>query len=189
MCFSETNRCVAPAASGELCQQGEPDCAPGYGCLGEDGEAKTPGTCVALDEGFSAQLGEACSLATQLCEPGKSCEVQAVVPQLTTECVAKVASGAACGVAIPDECPDSEYCVVAPLTLRGTCTPRPEAGEPCGVPSYDRQGTRSLCAPYARCDKGVCRDLAKLGETCSTNDTCYSGRCADTACVSSNGCY
>ena len=190
VCFGQTNRCVAPAGSGELCKQGEPDCAPGYVCLGEDGPAKSPGNCVALDDAFSVKLGQSCDLDTELCEIGSSCEVQTVLPQVTTECAAKVGSGAACKVAIPDECPDDEYCLIPllPPTLDGTCEPKPEAGQPCGGAGYDPARTPSICAPYARCDDGVCRDLAHLGESCNVDATCYSGRCTGGACIASTGC-
>jgi hypothetical protein len=187
-CFNETGSCVAPGKEGDLCQQGEPDCAPGFICLGEDSEAKTPGSCVAIDEAFSGAVGDPCDLKTRLCDIDASCEVKSVLPSLATECAPKVKSGEACRVALPDQCPSDEYCDVPLASLSGTCKTKPKAGEPCAGAGFDPARAPSICEPGARCDMGVCRALAHLGEQCSENDTCYSGRCLDGACVASNAC-
>jgi hypothetical protein len=176
--------CVAPSRKDEACQQGEPDCADGLICLGEDAAAKTPGKCLVIEDVLSGEAGDPCSLDGSLCAGGLSCEIKTVLP-LAGECVPRVAAGAACRAAFPDECPDDEYCQlpVNPLDA-GTCTKKPAAGEPCakGVGAE-----ASICAPYARCDDGVCRELAHAGESCSADATCYSGRC-DGACLTSNAC-
>jgi hypothetical protein len=184
----ETGRCVAPAKAGEDCKQGEPDCTPGYICLGDDAANKTPGKCQPLGSTFDGKAGDDCSLAEQWCGGGLVCEIKAIAT-VSGECVAKVGTGDACRAAFPDQCPDDEYCVLdtaTPLDLfDGTCTSKPEAGEPCGKALG---GNPEICAPYARCDDGVCRALAHLGESCSQNATCYSDHCVGGACVASNSC-
>ena len=176
--------CVAPAQQDEACNQGEPDCADGLICLGEDAAQKTPGTCRLIEDTLSGQAGDACSLAGPLCAGGLACEIKTVSP-LAGECIPRVAAGAACHAAFPDECPDDQYCLLPANPLdAGTCTDKPKAGEPCakGVGA-----DANICAPYARCDAGVCRELAHAGESCSTNATCYSDHC-DGACVTANAC-
>jgi hypothetical protein len=184
----ETGRCVAAAKSGEACKQGEPDCVPGYICLGDDAAQKTPGTCIALDRAFAGKSGDDCSLAEQWCGGDLVCEIKSITP-VSGDCVAKVGTGDACRAAFPDQCPDDEYCVLdttTPLDLfDGLCTSKPEAGEPCGK---GLGGNPEICAPYARCDDGVCREIAHLGEECSQNATCYSDHCVGGACVASNSC-
>lgn len=186
MC-GDTGRCVAPAEAGEACKQGEPDCVAGYLCLGEDAAAKTPGTCLEVAATFSGRTGDECSLETNLCASGYSCEITKLAPVGGT-CAAAVGSGEACRAAFPDECPADEFCQlgVNPLNpAEGTCTPKPQAGQPCakGVGA-----TADVCAPYARCDDGVCREIAHLGEACTVKTTCYSDNCVDGACVAANSC-
>ncbi|RYZ08259.1 MAG: hypothetical protein EOO73_09365 [Myxococcales bacterium] len=176
--------CVAPSQAGEACQQGEPDCADGLICLGEDAARKVPGKCLVIEEVLDGKAGDPCSLDESLCTAGFACEIKTVAP-LAGECVPRVAAGAACRAAFPDECPDDQYCQLPENPLNpGTCTAKPAAGEPCakGVGAE-----ANVCAPYARCDAGVCRELAHAGESCSADETCYSGHC-DGACVTANAC-
>ncbi len=175
--------CVAPSQAGEACKQGEPDCIDGFACLGDDSTAKTPGKCVTLSQAFSGKLGGACSLASNLCAVGLSCEIKSFAP-IGGDCVAKLGSGAVCHVAVPDACPDDEYCVLRTPLGAGKCTPKPAAGEKCGAGLGDAQ----ICAAYARCDAGNCRAIAHAGEECNANDTCYSGHCLNKACVTADSC-
>ena len=177
--------CVAPSQQGEACEQGEPKCADGLLCLGQDSTAKTPGICYTIEAALSGAEGDACSLSDgQLCAAAYSCEITSIA-QLGGNCVAKVGAGAACHAAFPDECPTDEYCAlgVNPL-LPGTCTSKPKAGEACAT----ALGGGQICAPDTRCDANVCRDIAHAGEDCNADDTCYSGRCIDKACVTGNSC-
>ncbi len=178
-----TGHCVAPSQAGEACKQGEPDCIDGLVCLGDDSTAHTPGKCVPLSQGFSGKLGSACVWSTNLCAAGLACEIKSLTP-LGGECVAKLASGAVCHVAIPDECADDEYCVLPTPLGEGKCTPKPAPGAKCGAGLGDAQ----VCAAYARCDVGVCREIAHAGEECNADDTCYSGHCVNKACVTSDSC-
>jgi hypothetical protein len=183
----ETGRCVAPAEPGESCKGGEPDCSPGYVCLGNDDDANMPGTCKEIESTFSAMDGDDCSLDAKLCAAGYVCQITRVDPVGGT-CAAKVGSGDACKAAFPDQCPDDEFCKLNgnPLTpFDGTCTSKPEAGEACGKGLAPEP---NICAPYARCDDGVCREIAHLGEKCTVNATCYSEHCVGGACVAANSC-
>jgi hypothetical protein len=179
----EASLCVKPSAAGEACKGGEPDCIDGYFCVGNDDAMNMPGECKLFDEAFPGKLGDACSLAA-LCEIGLSCNITSIAP-VEGECVEKVGSGDACGFAVPDQCPDDEYCTGVTLLAPGTCTSKPEAGEDCGTNQFM---SATVCAPYARCDEGVCRELAHLGETCTVNGTCYSGSCVNNGCVPSDSC-
>lgn len=177
--------CVAPSKAGEACEQGEPKCADGLLCLGQDSTAKTPGSCYTIDEALSGKAGDDCSLNDgKLCAAGYACEITSIAP-LGGSCVATVQSGAECHAAFPDECPSDEYCALGanPL-LPGTCTAKPKAGEACA----SALGGGKICAPYTRCDADVCRDIAHAGEDCNTDDTCYSGHCVNKACVTGSSC-
>jgi hypothetical protein len=183
----DTGRCVAPAEPGKACKGGEPDCSPGYICLGNDDDSNMPGTCKEIESTFSGMDGDACSLESKLCAAGYVCEITSVAPVGGT-CAAKVSTGDACKAAFPDQCPDDEFCKLNgnPLTpFDGTCTSKPEAGEPCGKGLAPEP---NICAPYARCDEGMCREIAHLGESCTVNATCYSDHCVDGACVAANSC-
>lgn len=180
----DNGHCVAPAQEAEACEQGEPKCADGLLCLGQDATQKTPGTCYAIDQALSGKAGDDCSLDGHLCQGDLACEITSIAP-LGGTCTAKLDSGAACHAAFPDECPDDEYCALGANPLMpGTCTSKPKAGEPCAKGLGDAE----ICEPYARCDAGVCRELAHAGEDCSADDTCYSGHCVDKACVTGNSC-
>ena len=180
----DTKRCVAPSQKGDACQQGEPKCADGLLCLGEDSTAKTPGVCYTIEEALSGKAGDDCALAGHLCAAGYSCEITSIAPIAGT-CVAKVGAGDACHAAFPDECPDDEYCALGlnPL-MPGVCTAKPKAGEKCAA----GLGDAKYCAPYARCDADVCREIAHAGEECNADDTCYSSHCVGHACVTGNSC-
>lgn len=176
--------CVAAAKEGEACQQGEPNCAAGLLCLGEDSTAKTPGKCYPISEALAGKEGEDCSLEGHLCTGGLSCEITSVAP-IRGKCVAQVDAGMTCRAAFPDECPAEQYCALGANPLMpGKCTAKPGAGEKCAA----GLGAATICKPYTRCDSGVCREIAHAGEDCTANDTCYTGHCVDGACVTGNSC-
>lgn len=179
----DNGHCVAPGQEGDACEQGEPKCSDGLICLGTDNENKTPGSCYTIDQAFSGKAGDACSLDGKLCSGQLSCEITSFTPVAGT-CVAKVASGAECKVAFPDECPSDEYCLLGNVLLPGKCTARPGAGEKCAT----ALGGGEVCGPYTRCDSGVCREIAHAGEDCTANTTCYTERCVNGACVTGNSC-
>jgi hypothetical protein len=181
---ASNGHCVTPAQDGEACKQGEPDCVDGFVCLGDDAKTMMPGKCIAADQAFGGKKGGACALKTQLCQPGLACEITAFAT-LSGQCVAKLESGAVCHAAVPDECPDDQYCALASVLMPGKCTAKPGPGEKCAPGLGDEP---AICAPYARCDSGVCRALAHAGENCTDSATCYSNNCIDKACVTGSSC-
>jgi hypothetical protein len=106
-------------------------------------------------------------------------------PSLELECIAPVASGAACRLAFPEACPLGEYCSPVPDTLEGTCVPLPVAGESCAIGALDQN---QLCAPYTRCENGTCRALQNIGGTCAADSTCYSQYCLNGKCAADGAC-
>jgi len=188
VCSAETGRCVEPAGAGDLCEAGEPECEPGFLCAGADANNDGSGNCRTYDEVLAAGNGQACSpVAGELCDPDHVCVIQSADANgLVATCMPNVASGAACRAAFPDQCPDDEYCEIAPETLEGGCVPRPGPGEPCGRGPFETEG--SICAANTRCNGGTCRELATLGENCSNDEACLSEHCRDGACISADSC-
>jgi hypothetical protein len=186
VCSDETTRCVAPAALGEQCQGGEPDCALGGLCTGSTDDA--PGTCVSYDDAFAGAEGDDCALLDlELCGDGLVCGVEsATLAGAVTKCMPKAGMGDDCVIAFPDQCPVEQYCAVPDGAFEGTCETRPEAGEPCAANGIN--DSVDICAPNTRCDGGTCRDFAALGEACETDGVCVSGHCLDGACVSASSC-
>jgi hypothetical protein len=174
-------QCRAPATGGQVCLGTTgPECRPELVCLG--GTATASGTCAAIDIVASGKLGEACDLTAQkLCRAGLSCAVQTVTPSLTFSCIAKLASGAPCTLAIPDPCQDDEICTAtqnAPTT--GTCTPMPKLDEACT--------TAIPCNGDLVCIAGKCAALKDTGATCASDAECYSGDCPNSVCVGGAFC-
>jgi hypothetical protein len=178
-----TGLCVAPAKAGKACKQGEPECVDGYVCLGDDTAQKKPGSCIAIATALNGKAGDTCSLDSNLCSVGFSCEIKSLAP-IGGDCVTKVAADGECHAAVPDECPDDQYCALSNPLLPGKCTPKPAPGEKCAA----GLGDTLLCQSYARCDDGVCREIAHAGEKCTNNDTCYSGHCVNGGCVTDSSC-
>lgn len=186
VCSKVTQRCEEPAGAGDLCQQGHPDCAPGYGCAGASEDENRPGNCRTNAEIFAREAGESCDpVGGTLCTEGSVCRVDGVVPEtgIVATCAARVGAGAACNLSFPSSCPTGQYCDVAQGMLEGTCQARPAAGEPCG-----REFKPDICAAYARCDGTTCRALAHLGDACTNDDVCYSEHCLNGKCAPSEGC-
>jgi hypothetical protein len=192
VCSSDTQRCVVPAGEGQACQAGEPDCELGLFCAGANETSNTSGECRPIDDVFGQANGQDCDFDSgRLCASDLVCQVDSVdTDGLHLSCARRVGSGEACRLAVPDQCPEDEFCNVLmqnngenmPL-LEGNCEPRPAAGEACATTLI---GT--YCAAYTRCDNGTCRELANLGERCSTDEVCLSEHCDGTACVSQDQC-
>jgi len=182
-CDSTTNKCVKPAAKGQACQGGtEPDCAPPLICLGDDSTKGQTGTCMDWHDVLIAKAGASCDPVNfKWCENAVPCVVQSVAagPTLIATCGQKVASGAACKAALPDQCPTGEYCKTPANAIDGTCTALPKSGDPCAGSSSDQ------CDAYLRCDSTsqTCKPLQRLGEPCSDDQFCYSDHCASGGCA------
>lgn len=186
VCDEGLDTCEAPGAGGAACGGGtEPDCAIGLACWGGDEMAGEPGECTDLAALMTEAEGDACDLIDgPLCEPGLSCVVTSVMPAPVFECQAEVASGAACNLALPDACPDEEYCAGAePMTgdIEGNCEPLPGDGEAC-APTFP------TCATGAACIDETCVVLRDVGGDCEDDDWCHSGTCADGACAEPAAC-
>ncbi len=182
-CDKNTKKCVQPAAKGQACQGGtEPDCAPPYICIGSDTSKAQTGTCMDWHDVLVNKAGQSCDVTNfKWCENADPCVIQSVsaTGTITAMCGQKVAAGAACKAAVPDQCPTGQYCKLQPQSVDGTCTPLPTSGQACaGISS-------STCAANLRCDKTsqTCKPLQKLGEACSGDQFCYSGYCSSGGCA------
>ncbi len=192
ICSESTDRCTAPAGPGNACGgASDPDCQPGYFCVGDDEETGASGTCRTIDETFSADAGAACSPTEgPFCKAGLGCAIEAFDPNdgsFTATCKMKVASGADCEISFPDICPLGEFCKAVD-SLVGTCTTAPVAGQACETGPFDDPGTGDICAPNTRCENGMCRGFQRLGGSCVTDDVCFSNNCKDLTCSSGTGC-
>jgi hypothetical protein len=186
-CSADTLRCYEPAAAGQPCT-GSAGCTTGLFCVGGDEESGKSGVCRRAAELWSAPLGTLCDPgAGVLCEPGAACAFQGIAtPSPLMLCVREVESGADCSVAVPDMCPDGDYCAVPAGSLDGTCTPLPADGESCGTWAFE-PGT-ALCAPYTRCEAGTCRARKALGSSCQVGSVCLSESCVANACAAQGAC-
>jgi hypothetical protein len=183
-----TGKCAAKIGKGGACGGGV-ECVGGLLCIGKDDDAGKKGTCGDVSEAFAAPLGAACDVANgPYCVAGAACELDTLTATgATFVCVAPVASGAPCKVALPDVCPDDEYCPVdlstSPPVFEGVCTKRPAAGQPCG-----KGLTGDTCGAYEVCESGVCKDRQRLGGACKASGTCYSGLCKADVCAAGLAC-
>ncbi len=188
-CDATTKKCVKPPGLGDACGGGvEAECGPPGVCIGQNVQQSKTGTCKTVDQILTATNGAACSPQDgPWCVGAVPCVVTAVDAggNVTASCGAKVASGAACHLSIPDQCPTGEYCDITVQQLltgqTGACQPVPKAGETCAAPLTGTAG----CEAYSRCDPTTakCVPLHRLGEPCSTDLACYSGRCANGGCA------
>jgi hypothetical protein len=185
---SPEQRCYAPPQEGASCGGSVPEsCADGAFCIGASEGAS--GECRAPDEVFTAGSGDACNILDgTLCEPGLSCTILGV--QGTTiqgECAPRVAAGAACTLAVPDQCPVDQYCEVTNrASFSGTCKAKPAAGQPCAPGPFDDSPPQ--CAPNLRCDGGTCRARQPIGAACQSDDACRSENCVRGRCALEGTC-
>jgi hypothetical protein len=194
VCSQATAHCVKPAAEGEACGGGvEPQCDAGFLCQGDDATKKTPGKCIPLDAVKLGNAGDSCDpTAVALCNSGLSCVLTAITnAALTWECRAPGATGGACGLGLPEDCPAGQYCPLSLVDVAGgifesKCTALPGAGAACAARPL---ATMPACVAYARCAAdGTCVNLRDLGDSCDTDNVCYSGRCANGACEPAHAC-
>jgi hypothetical protein len=186
-CSQATSRCIRPAALGEACEAGAPECQGGLFCIGSNDSGRQ-GQCQTLKDGFSVSAGQPCLQTAPFCEPSLRCAVESVnqtTGVITTRCAQPVASGAPCQLAYPDVCPNDQYCAIAGGASNGRCTAKPGNGQPCAMRT---QTEDPICAPNTRCDAGTCRQLQKLGGSCQTDAVCYSENCINGGCAPSGAC-
>ncbi|HMJ13012.1 MAG TPA: hypothetical protein VK524_16435 [Polyangiaceae bacterium] len=185
---SSQQRCYAPAKKGQACGGSAPEtCDDGSFCVGAS-ELGSGGECSAPDELFAAQSGESCSFVDgPLCAPGLSCTILSFANGIVeAECAPKVGAGAACTLAVPDQCPTEQYCAIDEPPFTGTCTPKPRAGQPCAPGPFE--DSDPVCAPYLRCDGGTCRPLQPLGGSCESDSACRSEFCLRGTCSLEGAC-
>ncbi|HEV8246893.1 MAG TPA: hypothetical protein VGP93_14040, partial [Polyangiaceae bacterium] len=149
-----------------------PGCLTGLLCFGDDKSKMQTGKCFPAKDLFVGSEGQPCTFfgdTPLLCKTDNSCPLISFTPM----CLARVASGGACQLAIPDMCPEGEYC------NSGTCAPLPGAGEPCAGGVV----LKPPCSAYMRCVSGTCRLLGDNGNTCAVAGECYSGVCDAGRCA------
>lgn len=184
----QNKKCTKPSAANGACGGGgtNPDCEPGLTCVGDDDKTMKAGACQSNSSVFTAPNGGACDFINDtLCAAGSFCSLESLMPAPTFKCIGKLASGAACKVAIPDACPSGEYCNVdlAANKFDGTCTKIPSAGEACG------KGIRGeTCASYAVCVSGTCKALQETGAACGDPKECWSEVCKSGKCSQGLAC-
>ena len=187
---------------GETCE-GDADlpCLPGLFCAKEVEEALTMhrpvGTCADIARGQPGGTPACDPLQGLLCgvEEGQGpghCVLESLVEDNATW-VCDDGPGDTCGLALPEQCPDGQFCPIQYEALeRGeltaTCTPLPLPGAPCAyrplLPTI-----LPWCAPYARCDSsGTCRELGEVGALCEDDEHCYTGYCTGFQCARIHAC-
>lgn len=157
--------CMEQPTVGQSCGDATPDCELGRLCLGS--------TCISVEDLFRSLEGQSCNFKVgPLCESDLHC---AVKTEDTGLCERTALAGGPCSLAIPDQCPEGEYCSATPANPSGgVCTGLPGANQPCRVDPY---GLNPPCQPYHRCLGGVCLPLRRIGEACVANGQCYSAWC------------
>lgn len=185
---SPEQRCYAPPKQGAACGGPAPEgCADGAFCIGA-GDV-TSGECRAPDEVFTAESGDPCNILDgTLCGPGLSCTILDVEGStIQAECAARVGAGAACTLAVPDQCPVNQYCAVTSAgTFSGTCKAKPTAGQPCAPGPFEDSPPQ--CAPNLRCESGTCSARQPLGAACVSDDICRSENCVRGQCALEGAC-
>jgi hypothetical protein len=195
VCSKLTLHCAKPAQAGEACEGGvEVQCDAGLFCGGADAAMMQPGVCAPFSSVALGGQGAACDPGGgSLCESGLSCVLVGLESDaLVWECRTPAVPGGGCGIGLPEDCADGEYCPLAVLdvlagTVTAKCTALPAAGEPCATRPLG--ALMPACSPYARCGgDGKCSDFRDLGESCTNDDVCYSGQCSGGACEPAHAC-
>jgi len=168
-CF--LNTCQPYGDEGDACGGGvAPECITGLICVTADEKAMMPGRCFPAEDLFVSSAGQSCNAASDpptLCREGLACPVIALLPT----CVPIAARNGACQLAIPDMCPENQYC------SSGACVDLPGPGEACATSLLSPS-----CAGYSRCISGTCRLLGDNGNTCVAPEECWSGICTSGIC-------
>jgi hypothetical protein len=201
-CDPYSGACHQAVNVGEACE-GDADlpCLPGLFCAKEVKDALTlhrpAGTCAYISRGQVGGTPACDALQGLLCGVREirgpaPCVLESLVEDSATWACAD-GLGDTCGLAIPEQCPDGQYCPVDSDALdRGvftaTCTRLPVPGERCA--SRPLLGTiLPSCAPYARCDSSrTCTELGEVGAFCDDDEQCYTGYCASFQCARIHAC-
>lgn len=185
----EGRTCVVPTGhSGGACDS-QDECPLDEQCVGATDTAS--GLCRDRASLMTAALGEPCQLQGEmviLCQAGGSCAVTGFELPMSAvfECLAPVATGASCNAAVPEMCPENQYCEGANpfmLAFDGTCAPLPGAGADCATTLFGER-----CLAGLACVDGRCVQPQANGGACAGDGECYSGRCRGGACVAPELC-
>lgn len=176
-------KCGKPVADGQPCGKDVGTCAQWSICAGELGA--TTGTCTATKSLFVGKENDACHLTKgPWCGDGLSCIIDSVSQAgPTMKCVKPAASGAACKIGLPTQCPPANYCAETDISkgdFEGTCKASPVDNEPC-----DETAT---CTGQRVCVSGVCKSLKSTGAACASAFECYSANCDKGKCAAGNAC-
>jgi hypothetical protein len=186
---------------GEACEGASNlQCVPGQFCAKEVEQVLTlgrpGGTCADISR---AQPGAppACDpLQARVCggdrlQDRARCVLQSLEEETATW-ACEEGLGDTCGFALPEQCPDGQYCPIDAAALGGgmftaTCTRLPSPGEECAfrplLPTI-----LPTCAPYARCRNRTCQELGEVGALCNDDEQCYTGFCDSFECARIHAC-
>ena len=194
-CSDVTQHCVSPASEGDACKgPSGAECAAGLLCIGNDDDKKVAGTCQTAAAALVGKLGESCDLqAGPWCAAGLSCVVESVTPP-TYKCHASAPTGGACGLGLPTECPQGQFCpldfgdlVLGKLTAN--CQALPAQGQACAPAlSFSRCAGNLVCDDTTTPLAPVCVERRTLGQSCSSDALCNSQRCLNQVCVPESVC-
>ncbi|HEY6078781.1 MAG TPA: hypothetical protein VIW29_08255 [Polyangiaceae bacterium] len=177
--------CQVPSGLGEGCTRTQL-CGSLQFCKGLDRtDPQGTGECAPRDELYAGLLGDPCSLggASGLCELDLVClfDTDGSTSGHCAERLAPGSPGAACQLALPDQCPRGQFCKVTVVDQTpiptGECTANPQLGEPC---LFEVGASLPAPCPTAQyCDTQTLRCEAgkRLGEACTTDAACYSKKC------------
>lgn len=169
--------CAAPAAVGEACAGSSKGvCALGTSCVGSTTDQA--GKCVANADVQVGDVGDVCTPGGTLCKEGLSCAYDG---DQAFNCQEAAESGASCHLALPTQCPTSEYCTAEDVTSEGQCAALPKDGAACVLGSECAGG--HVCLREADSGALVCKRVRDLDEECAVDAMCRSGRCAQGKCA------
>jgi hypothetical protein len=173
--------CAKPAALGAACAgTSGGQCALGSSCVGSTKEQA--GRCVANAEVQAGAIGDVCTPGGTLCREGLSCAFDG---NEGFSCQRASASGEACHLALPTQCPAAEYCTAEDVTTEGRCAALPTDGQPCVLGSECAGGHVCMSAGESAV---VCKRVRDLAEACEADAMCRSGRCAQGKCAAIDVC-
>ena len=171
-------KCAVPGHAGAACSGTSGKvCALGFTCW--NGTQSVTGECHSNSDTLVASEGATCEPGGALCKEGLACVYFDTALTNGFHCEKPVASGAKCHQGLPGQCPGSEYCDAAGVTVAGTCKPKPTDGQACvgsGVcaPSF-------VCVPNGS-GGGLCRRIENNGGACKIHAACRSGYCSAAIC-------
>jgi hypothetical protein len=167
--------CRRPAADGAACAGNSGAfCGLGLSCLGSTDTLA--GQCTPNSEVQVGAEGASCDPIGTLCREGLSCVFDG---GSGFHCEGPVASGGACHLGLPGQCPIDEYCGAMEVTQASTCRELPSAGQACAL--------GELCAAGLACvQEGsafTCRAIEDNGGDCAADQACRSGNCTAGKCA------